>query len=105
VTIIEPAAYATDWAGPSAKLASPLSDYDPVRAIAAEQRRARVAAPGDPTATRAAVLAIVDAEKPPLRVFLGSQPLAIATADYESRLAEWRAWEHLSIAAQGTPTG
>jgi NAD(P)-dependent dehydrogenase (short-subunit alcohol dehydrogenase family) len=102
VTIIEPGAYATDWAGPSAKTASPLPDYDPVRAIAAEQRRARVATPGDPPATRGAVLAIVDAEKPPLRVFFGDGPLRIATADYESRLAEWRAWEHLSIAAHGT---
>ncbi len=104
VTIIEPGPYATDWAGPSATTARPLPDYDPVRAIAAEQRRARVGSPGDPMATRGAVLAIVDAEKPPLRVFFGDGPLGIATADYESRLAEWRAWEHLSIAAHGKPT-
>jgi NAD(P)-dependent dehydrogenase (short-subunit alcohol dehydrogenase family) len=103
VTIIEPGPYATDWAGPSAKVASPLADYEPVRAIAAEQRRARVSSPGDPTATRGAVLAIVDADKPPLRVFLGDLALGIATADYESRLAEWRAWEHVSVAAQGPP--
>jgi NAD(P)-dependent dehydrogenase (short-subunit alcohol dehydrogenase family) len=102
VTLIEPGPYATDWGGPSAKAATPLPDYDPVREIAAEQRRSRVASPGDPTATRDPVLAIVDAEEPPLRVFFGSQPLAIATADYESRLADWRAWEHLSIAAQGS---
>jgi NAD(P)-dependent dehydrogenase (short-subunit alcohol dehydrogenase family) len=101
VTIIEPAAYATDWGGPSAKLAAPLPAYDGVRAVVAEQRRARVATPGDPVATRGAVLAIVDAENPPLRVFFGDGPLRIATADYESRLAEWRAWEHLSIAAHG----
>jgi hypothetical protein len=49
-----------------------------------------------------AVLQLVDAENPPLRVFLGDGPLAIATRDYASRLAEWRAWESLSTAAHGT---
>ena len=39
---------------------------------------------------------------PPLRVFLGDGPLAIATRDYEQRLATWREWEHLSVAAHGT---
>ncbi|TNC25422.1 SDR family oxidoreductase [Amycolatopsis alkalitolerans] len=101
VTLIEPAGYSTDWGGPSAKHATPLPDYEPVRERAAEQRRARVATPGDPLATGAAVLEIVDAENPPLRVFFGDGPLSIATADYESRLAEWRAWEELSVAAHG----
>ena len=44
---------------------------------------------------------IVDAEEPPLRMFFGDGPLAIATADYESRLATWRQWEPVSIAAGG----
>ncbi|GAB2970775.1 short-chain dehydrogenase/reductase [Amycolatopsis acidiphila] len=103
VTIIEPGGYSTDWGGPSAKSATPLPDYEPVRERAAEQRRSRVATPGDPVATRAAVLALVDAEKPPLRVFFGDGPLRIATADYESRLAEWQAWQELSVKAHGKP--
>jgi hypothetical protein len=52
-------------------------------------------------ATRAAVLKVVDAENPPLRIFFGDGPLAIATKDYESRLATWREWEPVSIAAHG----
>jgi NAD(P)-dependent dehydrogenase (short-subunit alcohol dehydrogenase family) len=102
VTIIEPTGYATDWAGPSARHARPNPDYDGVRAEVAEARARRFASPGDPAATAAAVLTLVDAEDPPLRVFFGDGPLAVATADYESRLATWRAWEHLSIAAHGT---
>jgi hypothetical protein len=47
------------------------------------------------------VLAVVDAEEPPLRIFFGDGPLAVATADYESRLATWRQWEPVSIAAGG----
>ncbi len=101
VTLIEPGGFSTDWGGASAQHATPGPAYDEFREKAAEQRRARVAAPGDPAASAAAVLQIVDAEQPPLRVFLGDGPLAIATRDYESRLAEWREWEHVSKLAQG----
>ena len=31
----------------------------------------------------------------------GGHPPAVATADYEQRLATWREWEQVSIAAQG----
>lgn len=101
VTIVEPAAYSTDWGGPSAKHAEPIGDYDEVRAGFQEKRKQRGSAPGDPRATRDAILQIVDAAEPPLRVFFGDGPLALATADYESRLATWRQWEPLSVAAQG----
>jgi NAD(P)-dependent dehydrogenase (short-subunit alcohol dehydrogenase family) len=101
VTIIEPGGFATDWGGASAKLAAPNPAYDAYREKAAEQRKARVAEPGDPTASASAVLTIVDAENPPLRVFFGTAPLGIATRDYESRLATWREWEHVSALAQG----
>jgi NAD(P)-dependent dehydrogenase (short-subunit alcohol dehydrogenase family) len=101
VTLIEPAAYDTDWAGPSAKHAAPLAAYDWVREEAARSRAHRVRTPGDPAATRDAVLRLVDTENPPLRMFLGEAPLDIATADYESRLATWREWQPVAAAAQG----
>ncbi|HYZ52734.1 MAG TPA: SDR family oxidoreductase [Streptosporangiaceae bacterium] len=100
VTLIEPSGYATDWAGPSAKRATSLPAYDGVREQAA-QARAKRFTPGDPAATRDAVLRLVDAENPPLRLFLGESPLGIATADYESRLASWREWQPVAAAAQG----
>jgi NAD(P)-dependent dehydrogenase (short-subunit alcohol dehydrogenase family) len=101
VTLVEPGAFSTDWGGASAKHAAPIDAYEPVKKEAAEQRAKRVGKSGDPVASRAAILKVVDAEKPPLRVFFGDGPLAIATADYESRLAEWRAWEPVSIEAGG----
>ena len=64
-----------------------------------------MASPGDPVATRAAILAVVDAPEPPLRIFFGDGPLAIASRDYESRLATWREWEPVSIAAHGQKKG
>ncbi|HEV7418781.1 MAG TPA: SDR family oxidoreductase, partial [Mycobacterium sp.] len=92
VTLIEPGGFSTDWAGSSSKRATPLPDYAEAHAAADRARSQRVATPGDPKASAAAVLKIVDAEKPPLRIFFGDIPLTIATRDYESRLATWNEW-------------
>ena len=100
VTLIEPSGYSTDWAGSSAKHAAPLPAYEPVREQAA-QARARRFTPGDPAATRDAVLKLVDSPNPPLRLFPGEAPLGIATADYESRPATWREWQPVAAAAHG----
>jgi NAD(P)-dependent dehydrogenase (short-subunit alcohol dehydrogenase family) len=101
VTLIEPGGFSTDWAGSSARHSTPLPAYDEFRAKAMEQRARRTSSPGDPTASAAAVLQIVDAPEPPLRVFFGTAPLGIAEADYASRLETWRAWQHVAELAQG----
>jgi NAD(P)-dependent dehydrogenase (short-subunit alcohol dehydrogenase family) len=101
VTIIEPGGFSTDWAGPSAMHAESNPAYDAMREKAQQWRAQRTASPGDPVASSVAVLAVVDANEPPLRIFLGEAPLAIATADYEARLATWNEWQHVSVAAQG----
>jgi NAD(P)-dependent dehydrogenase (short-subunit alcohol dehydrogenase family) len=101
VTLIEPGGFDTDWGGSSAQRAEPLPAYDGARDKAARARAQRQNMQGDPVASRGAVLQIVDSDNPPLRVFFGDGPLAIATADYESRLATWRAWEPLSVLAGG----
>jgi NAD(P)-dependent dehydrogenase (short-subunit alcohol dehydrogenase family) len=101
ITLVEPGGFSTDWGGSSAKHATHLPAYEKVREIAAESRKKRVSHPGNPGATRTAILKVVDAENPPLRIFFGEAPIGIATADYESRLAEWREWQPVSIEAQG----
>jgi hypothetical protein len=57
--------------------------------------------PGDPTATRAAILTVVDADDPTVRVFFGKAPLDVVTEDYESRPATWNEWQPVSVAAFG----
>ncbi|WP_237570157.1 SDR family oxidoreductase [Mycolicibacterium lacusdiani] len=101
VTLIEPGGFDTDWAGPSSRRATPLPDYAEVHAEADRRRSQRMSAPGDPKASAAALLKVVDAEKPPLRVFFGSLPLTLAKADYESRLATWEEWQPVAELAQG----
>ncbi|AFD26765.1 SDR family oxidoreductase [Deinococcus gobiensis] len=101
VTLIEPGGFDTDWGGSSARHAQPLDAYAEVHEQMRQARASRVAAPGDPQATRGPILKIVDAAEPPLRVFFGEAPLAIATRDYESRLALWREWQPVALEAQG----
>jgi NAD(P)-dependent dehydrogenase (short-subunit alcohol dehydrogenase family) len=101
VTLVEPAAFSTDWAGSSAKRSAELPAYDEVRKAVLEARAARNSAPGDAAATRGPILELVDAEEPPLRVFFGRSPLGIAKADYADRIATWERWQPLSERAQG----
>lgn len=99
VTLIEPGGFSTDWSGDSAVRSKPLAAYDEVRAE--RRRRWSGNAAGDPVASAAAVLKVVDADPPPLRCFFGRSPLSVAEADYESRLANWREWQPVAELAQG----
>ena len=98
VTLVEPAGFATGWQGFSAERAAHLPAYDGFRAnipISASARR------GDPEATGPAILEIIDAQEPPLRVFFGDQPLPLLRTEYAQRVAEWEAWDDLSRRAFG----
>jgi NAD(P)-dependent dehydrogenase (short-subunit alcohol dehydrogenase family) len=102
VTLIEPGGFATDWGGSSAVHASPIQAYDAMRAAMAE--RSKNAPPGmigDPEAAGKAILRVVDAEQPPLRVFFGTMPTQMVPRLYEQRLKTWKDWEHVSVAANG----
>ncbi len=98
VTLIEPGGYTTDWVGPSAKRSEENPAYADVREA---QSRSWAESPGDPTATRGAILKVVDADEPPLRLFFGRSPIEVATRDYESRLATWNEWQPVSVEAHG----
>lgn len=99
VTLIEPGGYDTDWSGSSAVHAAQNPAYDALREERAKLRG--TFKPGDPAATSEAILQIADAEEPPLRIFLGEQPLGWAKAQYEQRIATWEKWQEVSVKAQG----
>jgi NAD(P)-dependent dehydrogenase (short-subunit alcohol dehydrogenase family) len=101
VTLVEPGAYATDF-GKSALIADALEPYADFRKqfltdLAGVER-------GDPEATADAILKLVDADDPPLRLGLGTSILPRARAAYAERLATWEAWENVSNAAMGEPS-
>ena len=95
VTLVEPMAYATDWVGSSSVHAEPIVAYDPIR------RAARHWTLADPQATGPAILELVDAEQPPLRVFFGDGALAMIKDEYANRIAEWEQWNDVSLRAHG----
>ena len=101
VTLVEPGAFSTDWAGSSSKRSAEHPAFAETHRATQEARAKRAGNPGDPEATREAILRVVDAEEPPLRVFFGEAPLAIATADYEQRLRTWNEWQPVALIAQG----
>jgi NAD(P)-dependent dehydrogenase (short-subunit alcohol dehydrogenase family) len=99
VTIVEPGGFATDWGGPSAKRAAPMTAYDGARAAIEGVRSKYV--PGDPDATGLAILKVVDAKDPPLRIFFGSSGLPMTRAEYARRIETWEKWNDVSLEAQG----
>jgi NAD(P)-dependent dehydrogenase (short-subunit alcohol dehydrogenase family) len=102
VTIIEPGAYATEFGSQSSlKISAGIDAYADIRAqLFAYGATVEF---GEPQATLSAILKIVDAEQPPLRIFLGTEGLPVAREAYAERLALWQEWETTSNAAQGAP--
>ncbi|QIZ50898.1 SDR family NAD(P)-dependent oxidoreductase [Dickeya zeae] len=102
VTLIEPGAYATDFSSASSlKIAGGMEAYAILRQQVFEHSSELEF--GDPQATAQAILHIVDAEQPPLRIFLGTEGMPLLRKIYAARLAEWEKWEELSNSAQGKP--
>jgi NAD(P)-dependent dehydrogenase (short-subunit alcohol dehydrogenase family) len=104
VTLVEPTGYQTDWNGASSMQASKLPIYDGIRARLLDYFGVIRRGPrGDPEATGAAILKVVDADEPPLRIFFGSGPLEIIKDEYAKRIATWEQWNEVSQAAHGKP--
>lgn len=99
VTIVEPSGFSTDWSGSSSMQAEPIAAYDPVREAMAARRAESTT--GDPTASSAVILQIVDAQEPPLRILFGEMATILAPRIYDQRLKTWAAWDELSKAAGG----
>jgi NAD(P)-dependent dehydrogenase (short-subunit alcohol dehydrogenase family) len=101
VTLVEPTGYETDWGGASSVQATKLPFYDGVRAKLAEIFGAVRRTRGNPQATGPAILKVVDADKPPLRIFFGAGPLEMIKDEYQKRIANWEKWNDVSVAAHG----
>jgi NAD(P)-dependent dehydrogenase (short-subunit alcohol dehydrogenase family) len=101
VTIVEPNGFATDF-NSSTIQSTPIAAYDKVRTdLYANPAIAQNDVYGDPRATAKAILKLVDAPKPPLRLFLGKKALPLAQAVYKQRLAGWEEWNSVAVEAHG----
>ena len=99
MTLSEPGGYSTGWGGISARHATTLPASDSVREQASNRPPPRHARePGTNTGGHPHPGGL---RYPPLRVFFGQAPLAVTTADNESRLKTWNEGQPLSLAAHG----
>lgn len=99
VSIIEPGAYATEFGShESLRFSQDLDIYKELKSRFFDALKD--IEKGDPEATPDAIFKLVDADQPPLRLFLGSHNLPQVRSAYSERLATWESWENVSISAQ-----
>ncbi|MBD8077780.1 SDR family NAD(P)-dependent oxidoreductase [Cellulosimicrobium arenosum] len=99
VTLVEPLTFPSELGS----AAPQLPEYDNARAGVMAGFAGTGIAPGDPAAAGQALLAVADADNPPLRVLFGANGLALIRPELERRLALWEEWDHLAQLSQGTP--
>jgi NAD(P)-dependent dehydrogenase (short-subunit alcohol dehydrogenase family) len=106
VTIVEPGALRTDWAGSSMRLAAVGPDYQPTVGRMHERRRATDGhRSGDPARAARALVDVVGLEHPPLRLLLGSDALRLADRSARARAAEAEVWADVSRSVDATGAG
>jgi NAD(P)-dependent dehydrogenase (short-subunit alcohol dehydrogenase family) len=101
VTVIEPGPFRTDFLGRSGKLAErEIDDYQETAGKAREYLKTQSGKqPGDPQKAIEAVIAVVDADQPPVHLILGNPALK----RFREKLAGWEeeiaAWESVTKGA------
>jgi len=99
VTVVEPGAFRTDFAGRSLQQsATAIADY----AETAGKRRKEVdtahgSQPGDPARAAQAIITAVEADEPPALLMLGPDALKAIRGVIEAQLAELKDWENTSL--------
>lgn len=98
VTALAPGQFRTDWAGRSMdRTPRSIADYDRVMDPIRTARQAKSGnQPGDPAKAAQALLAIVNAENPPTRLFLGDDALGLVEQKLKGMQTEISAWDALS---------
>jgi NAD(P)-dependent dehydrogenase (short-subunit alcohol dehydrogenase family) len=98
VTALAPGQFRTDWAGRSMdRTPRSIADYDAVMDPIRAARQAKSGnQPGDPVKAAQALLALIDAPNPPVRLFLGDDALGLVEQKLDGMRAEITAWDMLS---------
>ena len=98
VTALAPGQFRTDWAGRSMdRTPRSIAEYDAVMDPIRAARQAKSGRqPGDPDKAAQALLALVAAEKPPTRLFLGEDALGLVEQKLGQMKSEIDAWDSLS---------
>src|SRR6202042_1349012 len=97
VTVLEPGGMQTDWAGSSMSVPPISEPYGPTVGAMAAMHNSDNIMLGDPAKVAQVVLEVAAMDEPPLRLILGSEAYAYATAAARAQAASDAAWRHLTI--------
>ncbi|MFC6012272.1 SDR family NAD(P)-dependent oxidoreductase [Nocardia lasii] len=98
VSILQPGGYWTDLYS-AMRNTTPIEAYAPLRAQL-EAQWAEGSIDSEPALAARALLTLVDAEEPPLRLLLGNMVYDLAFDLARAKMATWSAWEQTSRAAE-----
>ena len=106
VTVICPSGFRTDWAGRSANNSKiVINDYAPsAHANLNTIRKNSGNQPGDPVMAAKAIVMVVEAEKPPMRLLLGVGAMKGGRLKLESLKTDFDTWESVTVGADRPKT-
>lgn len=96
VTIVEPGGFKTDFGTRSLARAERIPAYQPVYETLLKAFESAVY--GDPARAVQAMIQVVEAAEPPLRLALGADALHVIRAKLNSELEEYKRWESVTVA-------
>ncbi|MFE9249598.1 oxidoreductase [Streptomyces sp. NPDC007088] len=97
VTVAEPGAMRTDWAGSSMSTPPVSEPYRQViEPVVERMRQADGKQPGDPAVIAQILLEVTEAENPPVRLLLGQDAVSVARSAAESLAATDAQWREVS---------
>jgi NAD(P)-dependent dehydrogenase (short-subunit alcohol dehydrogenase family) len=97
VTVLEPGGMQTDWAGSSMSVPPISEPYRTTVGAMAAIHNADALALGDPAKVARVVLRVAAMDEPPLRLILGSEAYAYATAAAREQAASDERWRELTV--------
>ncbi|MGC4033087.1 MAG: oxidoreductase [Tepidisphaeraceae bacterium] len=98
VTALAPGQFRTDWAGRSMqRSARGIADYDAVmNPIRSGRQQKSGKQPGSPAKAAQVLLALVNADEPPTRLFLGEDAIGLVESKLAAMKVEMEAWDAVS---------
>jgi NAD(P)-dependent dehydrogenase (short-subunit alcohol dehydrogenase family) len=98
VTLIEPGAFRTNWAGRSMEHTSPIEAYAQTAGYVRQfLSQVNGQQSGDPVRAAQAMIQVVESANPPLHLPLGADSLGAIRAKIEKELQEFQAWESVIV--------
>jgi NAD(P)-dependent dehydrogenase (short-subunit alcohol dehydrogenase family) len=97
VTVLEPGGMQTDWAGSSMHVPPISEPYRQTVGAVAAMHNSDAVALGDPAKVAQVVLRVAEMDDPPLRLILGSEAYAYATAAAHAQAASDERWHELTV--------